>query len=384
MQNKHILVNIHHNTGSGGIATYLRGLWSNLNIEYKIITSEKEKKSDKIPNIKTEYVKLTNGKNTISRWIRTFLWIFVLLSKTKKDTILHCGQIFATGFAGTIVNIIKGNSFVVYTYGSEINICKKKYFRKLVLKLILSKATLVVTISEYSKKLLEDFNCESKKIFVLTPGTNPNRSILEKDIKKWEHIKTKPNKSNKKTKIILSVSRLVKRKGHITVIKALPQILKKFPDTHYIISGNGPYEKKLKEIAKKIKVDRNITFTGHLPESEINALYSICDIFVLVPFEEKKSADIEGFGIVYLEANSFGKPVVGSNSGGIPDAIENNKTGLLVSPQNTKETTEAIIKLLSEKETRIKMGNNGKKRVMEKFNWKYKAGDFEKKLAEIF
>jgi len=169
-------------------------------------------------------------------------------------------------------------------------------------------------------------------------------------------------------KCIVTIGRLVERKGHDIVLKAMTQILQQIPDLHYLIVGSGPNEISLKKQVSNMGLEKYVTFTGRVPDDEIGAYYELCDIFVMISREIPEKGDLEGFGIVYLEANYFGKPVVAGRSGGVEDAVVHNKTGLLVDPTKSDEVANAIITLLSNSNFAKTLGNTGKTRVINEFS----------------
>jgi phosphatidylinositol alpha-1,6-mannosyltransferase len=163
------------------------------------------------------------------------------------------------------------------------------------------------------------------------------------------------------------VSRLVKRKGIDTVLKALPEVLEVVPNVQYVVIGDGPEIANCKLLIVNCKLEHHVQFLGQLSDEERTVWYKRADVFVLVPRRIK--GDVEGFGTVYLEANSFGLPVIGSRTGGVPEAVKHGESGLLVEPDDPKETAQAIIKLLTNKQLASKLGRQGKERVISEFQW---------------
>jgi len=175
---------------------------------------------------------------------------------------------------------------------------------------------------------------------------------------------------NKSDKILLTLSRLVRRKGHEVVIKAISLIVKKIPQIKYVIAGSGEkkYEEDLKRLVLKLKLDKNVIFLGYIDEEKKNDLYNACDIYIMNSHKTNQKGDSEGFGITYLESNACGKPIIGTNSGGIPDAIKHRVNGLLIEPNQPSKTAEAIFELINDKELYNQLSKNGLKRIKENFS----------------
>jgi phosphatidyl-myo-inositol dimannoside synthase len=172
-------------------------------------------------------------------------------------------------------------------------------------------------------------------------------------------------------KIILTLSRVVERKGHDKVIAALPAVIAKVPNVKYIIAGDptGTFSGTLKKLVADLKLDDRVIFAGHLKPEEIIPFYNLCDVYIMPSRELSSCGDTEGFGITFLEANACGKPVIGGNSGGVADAIENGVSGFLVDPLNTREIADRLILLLTDKELARKIGHQGRERILRGFTW---------------
>lgn len=181
---------------------------------------------------------------------------------------------------------------------------------------------------------------------------------------------------NKNT--ILTVGNLVERKGHDMVLKSLPKVLREVPDTVYLIVGDGERKQKLKELVDELDLGEHVIFTGRVTDKELPNYYNTCDVFIM-PSREIGS-DIEGFGIVYLEASACAKPVIGGRSGGVSDAVEDGVSGTLVDPLNVDEISQALITLLTDDELAMRLGRQGRKRIEEEFDQSAMA----KKLIQVF
>ena len=219
------------------------------------------------------------------------------------------------------------------------------------------KATLLVTVSNYSsKKMTQFYGVDPKKIRIVPNGVDTNRF--------------KPTKVNPKLKqqigidsklCILFVGRLIPRKGLPYLAEAAKHIIKEYPQTLFVIVGNGPLKSSLKARLEKTGLSRNFNFLGDVNESVLPALYNCADIFVLPSIQE-------GQGIALLEAQATAKPVVAFDVGGVREAVRNKETGFLIKP-DSRQLAEAILKLLSNYSLREKMGNKGREFVSANFSW---------------
>jgi phosphatidylinositol alpha-1,6-mannosyltransferase len=169
--------------------------------------------------------------------------------------------------------------------------------------------------------------------------------------------------------VVVCVSRLVPRKGQDTLIRALPRILAAEPDTVLLLVGGGPYEKDLRRLARETGVADAVRFTGAVPWSELPAHYGAGDVFAMPCRTRRGGLDVEGLGIVYLEASATGLPVVAGDSGGAPDAVLDGETGWVVRGGSVEETADRVLTLLQDPELRRRMGERGRAWVEEKWRW---------------
>jgi phosphatidylinositol alpha-1,6-mannosyltransferase len=166
--------------------------------------------------------------------------------------------------------------------------------------------------------------------------------------------------------LLLSIGRLVARKGFDDCIRAVANLAAEGLSVRYAIVGDGPARRDLEKLAADIGAGDRVRFIGTVTKADLAAHFAACDAFVMTP--KMRGADVEGFGIVYLEAGLFGKPVIGSRSGGVPDAVLHEKTGLLVEPGKHDAIAAAVRRLAADKAFRDRLGDAGRRRVLEEFS----------------
>ncbi|MEU9475088.1 glycosyltransferase family 4 protein [Streptomyces sp. NPDC048191] len=177
--------------------------------------------------------------------------------------------------------------------------------------------------------------------------------------------------------VVVCVSRLVPRKGQDTLIRAMPRILAAEPDTVLLVVGGGPYERDLRRMAAETGVGDSVRFTGAVPWSELPAHYGAGDVFAMPCRTRRGGLDVEGLGIVYLEASATGLPVVAGDSGGAPDAVLDGETGWVVRGGDPVGTADRIVPLLQDPALRRTMGERGRRWVEEKWRWDLLAEKLE-------
>ncbi|MGW1888640.1 glycosyltransferase family 4 protein [Streptomyces sp. NPDC002004] len=169
--------------------------------------------------------------------------------------------------------------------------------------------------------------------------------------------------------VVVCVSRLVPRKGQDTLIRAMPAILAREPEAVLLIVGGGPYDGALRRLAADTGVADSVRFTGAVPWEELPAHYGAGDVFAMPCRTRRGGLDVEGLGIVYLEASATGLPVVAGDSGGAPDAVLDGETGWVVPGGSPEAAAERIVTLLGDAELRTRMGERGREWVETTWRW---------------
>jgi len=181
-------------------------------------------------------------------------------------------------------------------------------------------------------------------------------------------------------KIIISVGRLVHRKGQDKLIQAFPTIVREIPNAHLLIVGEGPYRAHLEKLVEKLSLKANVTFVGRIFYNDLPSYLSASDVFVMPSRSRFFGLEVEGLGIVYLEASACAIPVVAGVSGGAPDAVQEGITGLCVDGTNIGQIAEAVIHICSDSKRATKMGLAGRNWVIEQWQWEIWSKQFNSLL----
>jgi phosphatidylinositol alpha-1,6-mannosyltransferase len=226
-----------------------------------------------------------------------------------------------------------------------------------------------VALGQYQAQLLDEVGIDGRRVFASPEGVDV--SAFHPDGNREQLTTLRRRHALEGKRVLLTVSRLSEIKGHDMVIRALPRILREVPNTVYVIVGSGPQEAALRSLATATGVAERVVFSGFVPDAELPAYYSLCDVFIM-PSREL-DYDTEGFGIVFMEAAACGKPTVGGRTGGIVEAIQDHETGLLVDPASVARIAEAAVTLLTDDALAGRMGQAGRRRVVEAFQYKHIA-----------
>ncbi|HLL64551.1 MAG TPA: glycosyltransferase family 4 protein [Micromonosporaceae bacterium] len=173
--------------------------------------------------------------------------------------------------------------------------------------------------------------------------------------------------------VVVCVSRLVPRKGQDALIRALPAIRRRVSDAALLLVGGGPYRSTLERLAREVGVDREVRFTGTVPWEELPAHYAAGDVYAMPCRTRRGGLDVEGLGIVYLEASATGLPVIGGNSGGAPDAVIEGETGHVVDGRHVAGVAERVAGVLADPALARRMGEAGRAWVGREWRWETQA-----------
>ncbi|CAL9593277.1 GDP-mannose-dependent alpha-(1-6)-phosphatidylinositol monomannoside mannosyltransferase [Actinosynnema sp. ALI-1.44] len=169
--------------------------------------------------------------------------------------------------------------------------------------------------------------------------------------------------------VVVCVSRLVPRKGQDVLVRALPEIRRLAPDAALLLVGGGPYRKSLERLASSVGVAEHVVFTGSVPWAELPAHYNAGDVFAMPCRTRGRGLDVEGLGIVYLEASATGLPVVAGRSGGAPETVRDGVTGAVVDGRAVATVAAEVGRLLADRELAAKMGEAGRDWVTREWRW---------------
>jgi len=235
------------------------------------------------------------------------------------------------------------------------------------LKKTLLSCRFVIAVSRFTKQQVVNQYCiPDEHVQVLSNGVDPLIYTPDRNV---DSLREKLSVQD--DKVILTLARVIERKGHEQVIRALLKIRKAVPKIKYIIAGpwEETYYQHLKQLINRLDLNSYVYFTGYLATQVLADYYNLCDVYIMLSQTLESTGDTEGFGITYLEANACEKPVIGSDAGGIPDAVVHGETGYLVQSHNLDEIAARLIELLSNQELCRKLGKNGRKRIEHLYTW---------------
>lgn len=338
----------------GGIERYLFGIASHMQGHEVTVFSPLETAEGRDDE---SYVirKRFSWKPLWPAWLPLYLSLSRKAQQEKPDVII-CGKALIEGRVARLLQKKHGIPYVVCTYGMEISTWKSRARIRRQLASVLQDASSVLYINEQTKQELRELGVNDNKLQALYPGIDTTSHTAPANS---DEIITRLGIN---VPYVLTVARLVARKGVDDLIYAFSMMTTR---PVLVIAGDGPEKKHLEKLAKKLGVDAK--FVGAVSDEDLRALYSRAELFALTPKE--LPGDYEGFGIVYLEAALFGLPAIGTKTGGVAGAVQDNVTGILAEPNKPKSIAEALEKLITDKALAKQHGQAGKERVLQEFTW---------------
>ncbi|HBX16368.1 MAG: Glycosyl transferase, group 1 [Candidatus Magasanikbacteria bacterium GW2011_GWC2_41_17] len=318
------------------------------------------------------------------------IWRTGQMIKKEKIEMLWVGQVLPVGYIALWFKKRKKIPYAVFTHGMDILVPQKLRRKRYLLKKILFNSELVVANSQFTRGELIKLGVEDSKIVVVYPCPMPYHRMSENSYCEERSDEAILNideidaclpagrrLARNDNKIILSVGRLVKRKGFDKVIEVMPRLLKRVPDLKYMIIGNGPEATALQTQIVESGLSDSIEILENISDEELQEWYNKCALFVL-PCRQI-GADVEGFGMVFLEAALASKPVVAGNSGGAPETTRHGYGGFMVEPNSPEELYQALLKILTDDAFANRLGNYGRDWVSKNFQWEKEV----EKLADV-
>jgi phosphatidylinositol alpha-1,6-mannosyltransferase len=290
------------------------------------------------------------------RWVAS---AFSMIARTRPD-VVHIGEYNYTFLAALLARVLFKTPYIIYTYAEEITYLTTRPSRLRLFQMAIAHAAAIITVCDYTKNVLIECGADASKIHKILPSVGDSKRTLLAPAQ-IESVRQKYKLSGRR--VLLTVGRLEERKGHLSVIDAMPEILRKFPATVYVVVGIGPFRDRIKMQVERAGLGNSVIFAGRAPDEDVAALYEVCDIFVMPHRELALSHDTEGCPTVFLEAGAHGKPVIGGNAGGVADAIVDGQTGYIVDGTDAAQIALKVVTLLGDGNLSRSMGAAGREYV---------------------
>jgi len=262
--------------------------------------------------------------------------------------------------------------YVLLAHGSDV--AHGGWWYRRVMGFLFRQAAGVPANSHPTRYLLEGIGCRPERIRVIHPGVDVERfqELGDAELQAW-----RLRHQVRGRRVLLTTGRLIRRKGILEFIEqVLPALVRRYPDLIYVVAGGDATaslvhaERLLETIGRRVGqlgLQDSVRLLGHVPDDTLREWYYLADLFVLPAIPVP--GDVEGFGIVFLEAALARTPAVATRLGGIPDAVEPGQSGVLVNPGDPEALTRAIVELLDDPGRLVALGGSARQRVLDRFAW---------------
>lgn len=351
---KYLLLTLEYPPFKGGVGHYYFNLAKNFHEPIKVIDNSKHE--------------LVDETRSFLKWWPAIKTLQRELKKGEANYIL-VGHLLPLGTVAWLLSFVYKFKYCVFLHGYDLNIALAQPRKSALAKAILNRANKIICANSHIetevKKIIS--TADLNKVALVNPGIEGETVVYNEG--KIEALKNRYNLAEKT--VLLTVGRLVKRKGVDMALEALKIALKQAPELAFVVIGQGQEEANLRAKIADLGLESNALILTDVDDEAKMNWYKLADIFIMTA--RRIGADMEGFGIVYLEAGLAGKPVIAGKSGGVADAVEDNVNGLLVDPTNPEQIAEAMVKLAKYEKLRQRLGDEGRRRALTIFNWKRQA-----------
>ena len=371
---------------SGGIETFIHGLLAqaskNQQRNFVVLTSRQDPQDEVITFDRKMWeenrIKVIRDTSKVLLPTRRLAKAATELFVTHKCENVIFGASAPLGLLAKSLRKAGAKHIVALTHGHEVWWARMPLFSA-ALRRIGAQADQMTYLGEFTRGAVVNvlLREDHSKLVHLPPGVDLTRftpGIKSVELQKKWGIADAP--------VIVSIGRLVARKGSDQLIKAMPDVLQRFPKSKLLLVGTGNYQKRLEKLVRNLKVQDSVIFAGRVEHELLPDYYRLGDIFAAPCRSRYGGLEVEGLGIVYLEASACGIPVIAGKSGGAPDAVLDGKTGLLVNGRDHREVGAAVIKLLSDQPLRQKMGADGRVWMEQLWSWEGIGARFEEIISD--
>ena len=284
----------------------------------------------------------------------------------RRHGVVHCARALPEGVAAMVSRLAGGPRYVCWAHGEDLAMAMGSREFTWLTKAVYRWSAAALANSRNTATMLAALGVPDSKIVVVHPAVDAERFHPRVD-----GSVVRRRYAGAGDVVLLSVGRLQRRKGHDIAIQAIASLRTQVPNLRYVIAGDGEERERLERLVDEHHLRDRVYFAGVVADDELPAHYAACDIF-LMP-NRIDDGDLEGFGIVFLEAAASGRPTIGGDSGGVPEAVDRDVTGLLVDGSRVQAVASAIRDLATSEERRGRMGLAGRVRAQRCFSWQRAA-----------
>jgi phosphatidylinositol alpha-1,6-mannosyltransferase len=368
--------------GPGGLGTHAYHLALNLKRlgwEVLVMTPQDYATDEEIAkhnqSVPFEIIRLRSASDPLSKAVSRCLLVSKRIRHWRPDAVIASGNrvVWMASYLAAYHRVL----LLAVGHGAEFGI--KKRWEQYLTRRSFNAADAVVCVSNYTWKQMLSAGIKPRCGQVVPNGADANQFTV---LSSAEIDDFRRGLGFEKARLLLTVGNVTDRKGQSIVIRALPHVLSKVPNTHYLIAGLPTKEAELRRLAGELNVAEHVHFFGRVSSDVLVKLLNCCDLFVMTS-RHSEDGDFEGYGIAVLEAALCGKPAVVSFNSGLAEAVVNGETGLCVPEGDHRATAQAILQLIENKSELEKLGEVARQRARQAQTWEHRIRDYDLLLRRL-
>ncbi|MBI3120394.1 MAG: glycosyltransferase family 4 protein [Candidatus Kerfeldbacteria bacterium] len=372
--NEHVFITTDFPPMRGGVARYYDEITSRWKLPRMTVFAPASSKKNH-EHLRTVRPLSIHVRLLYPHWIWAGIRIFAYLL-VHRPVVVHVGQVLPVGTFVYAISRILRIPYVVYIHGMDVLMAHRSNRKWKIASCVIQNANALIVNSGFTESLVRSMIKEVPPITIAHPGRTifpmPSHNVVENLNSRYHLLQTF---------VLLTVSRLVERKGIDRMIEALVHLPAPVRQhLRYVVIGSGPDRKRIEDLMQRHQLTQQILLIGEASDAELAAWYERCDVCCLV--SRATPDDVEGFGMVLIEAAGFGKPAIAGNTGGIPEAVVNGKTGILVDPEDPQAIANAIQRISTDRDLYTQMSQHARDYATH-FSWDQTTRKIEKALERL-
>jgi phosphatidylinositol alpha-1,6-mannosyltransferase len=371
----HLLLACDFPPASGGVARFMGELTRRYPPGRLIVSTGQEPETEDVDALYPNRVdRLPIATRRLRALPGMLLWSrhATMLARTNEAEFVWCGNLKPSAYPAKWVYERLGTPFGVLAYGNDLLLLQHQLHqspvRRRAARALIGSVAVFVVNSEWTRQLcltlLRELGIEHPETRVRNVPLGTDPAFFRPGV---DTSQVRARYGLEEGRWIVSVARLVPHKGIDTALQALALLQGTERDVRYAVAGEGPGRKELERLVRELKLEGRVRFLTGVPDADLPALYNLAQVSVGV--SRRTAQSVDSFGLSLAEAQSSGVPVVAGRSGGVPEAVRNGETGLLVEPESAEETADAIRALLRDPERAQRLGQAGRREIERFYNW---------------
>ncbi|HPS00193.1 MAG TPA: glycosyltransferase family 4 protein [Candidatus Sumerlaeota bacterium] len=313
----------------------------------------------------------------------SLLWHGWRVARQVRPDLLVAGELVPTGPVAVLLGWLLRCPLVVFTHAEGPSTLARTRYQSRLARWVCRRAQWVIAASENARQGLRDLLAVPDwKIQILLPAVGEEH--FDERYRATPFPETPDATPSPARPIrLLSVGRLIQRKNHAGLLRALPEVLRQAPHLTCTIAGEGPEQENLLRLRAELRLEAVVEFIGPVSGEALLERYAQSDCFVLANIDDPETGDTEGFGIVFAEASAHGLPVIGGNAGGTAESILEGRTGLRVNGRDPEALATALVQVLTNPNRARSLGQTGRDHARQHFRWSHRAQAFRERLQTV-